>query len=301
MKQIKTLIGASCIAAAAAFSLSGCGSGDFASQGTLNLNITDAPVDNATSVVVAFTGVTLKPQNRSSYDIDFKDGNGNALVKTIDLLNQQGANSEPLLLNHSLAVGHYDWMRLKVNAQPGVMDSTITLDANGGQHSLSIPSGNQTGLKLNRGFDITEGEAVTFTIDFDLRRSVVAPQNNATDYKLKPTLRIVENATIGHLTGHIGDVTLNDTLCVNTDYSVYVYSGSVVPDDINGTAPDPVSTGLVSNGFDYSIGFLPAGDYTVAMTCQAADDVVDTDDVIDFIGTSTVTITAGALERHDFP
>ena len=255
MKQIKTLIGASSIVAAAALLLSGCGD-DFASQGTLNLNITDAPVDNATSVVVAFTGVTLKPQNGSSYDIDFKDDNGNLVVKTIDLLDQQGANSEPLLLNHSLATGHYDWMRLKVNAQSGVMDSTITLDASGGQHSLYIPSGNQTGLKLNRGFDITEGEAVTFTIDFDVRRSVVAPQNNATDYKLKPTLRIVENANVGHLTGHIGDATLNDALCVNTDYSVYIYSGSVVPDDIDNISPDPVSTSLVSNEFDYSIGFF---------------------------------------------
>lgn len=300
MKIIKLWIGVGFVAVSM-LALSGCNSDGFSGQGSLNLNITDAPVDNAVSVIVAFTGVTLKPQDGSAYDIDFKDDNGTPVVKTIDLLNQQGANSEPLLVNHSLAAGHYNWMRLKVNAQAGVMDSTITLDANGGQHSLYIPSGNQTGLKLNRGFDITEGEAVTFTIDFDVRRSVVAPQNNATDYKLKPTLRIVENAEVGHLTGHIGDVSINDTLCVNTDYSVYIYSGSVVPDDIDGISPDPVSTSLVSNEFNYSIGFLPAGDYTIVMTCQAADDGVDTDEVIDFIGASAVTITAGALASHDFP
>lgn len=198
--------------------------GDSSGSGTLNLNITDAPVDSAAKVVVSFDGVSIKPEEGPAYDIDFVDANGDPVVKTIDLLSQQGANSEPLLLNYTLDAGHYNWMRLKVITSETSTDSYIELDG-GAQHPLYVPSGDQTGLKLNRGFDITDGGALSFTIDFDLRKSVLAPNKHSQAYKLKPTLRIVNNENIGHISGSVGSVSLNDASCTKSDYAVYAFSG----------------------------------------------------------------------------
>lgn len=283
--------------------LTACGSGSSGSgSGSLSLNITDAPVDSAAKVVVTFSGVSIKPENGSAYDIDFVDINGDPMVKSIDLLAQQGANSEPLLVNYILDAGHYNWMRLKVITSQSSADSYIELD-DGSQHPLYVPSGDETGLKLNQGFDITDGGAVTYTIDFDLRKSVLSPNKNSEAYKLKPTLRIVNNANVGHISGIVGSTSLSDVSCTDPDpgYAVYVFAGdNITPDDIDGIDADPVSTSLLSEHYEYAVGFLDAGIYTIAFTCQADDDDSEADNVISFIGTDAVTVAAGATTIHNF-
>ena len=206
--------------------LTACG-GESPGNGSLNLSITDAPVDGATQVVVSFDGVSIKPSNGSAYDIDFVDINGDPEIKTIDLLAQQGPNSVPLLVNQTLIAGHYNWLRLKVVASKTSTDSYIKLD-DGSEHPLYVPSGEETGLKLNQGFNITDGGAATFTIDFDLRKSVVMPNNGSEAYKLRPTLRIVHNDNVGHINGIVGSLSLDDDNCKGTDYAVYVFSGANV-------------------------------------------------------------------------
>jgi hypothetical protein len=271
-------------------------------SGILNLNITDAPVDGATEVVVAFSGVTIKPSSGSAYDIDFVDENGDPMVKSIDLLSLQGPASDVLLKDQVLDAGHYNWLRLKVLSGETTFESYITLEEGGFKHSLYVPSGNETGLKLVRGFEITDGGVATFTIDFDLRKSVLGPNNNSTAYKLKPTLRIVENNSIGHIAGIVGDVSRGDDNCIGTDYAVYAFSGAgVIADDIDPTEPNPIATALVSSDtYEYAIGFLDAGAYTLAFTCQATDDDVEADDAISFIGSSDVTVNVGEETVHNF-
>ena len=280
--------------------LTACGSDSTENGGSLNLNITDAPVDSAAKVVVSFSGVSIKPESGPAYDIDFVDDNGSPTIKTIDLLSQQGSNSEPLLVNEALEAGHYNWMRLKVKSSITSTDSYIELE-DGSQHPLYVPSGNQTGLKLNQGFDITDGGSVSLTIDFDLRKSVLSPNNNSEAYKLKPTLRIVNNDNMGHISGIVGSVSLADAACTKTDYSVYVFAGeNIIADDIDGLDAEPVSTALLSESFEYEVGFLDEGTYTIALTCQAEDDNIETDDAINFIGTSNVTVNAGTTTTYNF-
>jgi len=280
--------------------LTACG-GDISGSGILNLNITDAPVDSAAKVVVSFDSVSIKPANGPAYDIKLVDISGNPVVKSIDLLSQQGANSEPLLVNHVLAAGHYNWMRLNVIASQTSYDSYIELDG-GSQYPLYVPSGDETGLKLNQGFNIADGGATTFTIDFDLRKSVLSPNKNSQAYKLKPTLRIVSNDNVGHISGIVGPVALSDASCAGrSDYAVYVFAGdNVIPDDVDGIDAEPVTTALLSNSNEYAVGFLNKGVYTLAFTCQASDDNSEEDDPINFIVTDVVAVAAGTTTRHDF-
>jgi hypothetical protein len=283
--------------------VAGCGgSSSSGGTGTMNLAITDAPVDAANAVVVEFTGVALRPEGGEEIVINFNE------PQSIDLLALQGGASSALLDGQTVPAGRYSGLRLLVNAARNNADSYITL-ADGTQHSLFVPSGAQSGLKLVRGFTVpVDGEA-SFTIDFDLRKSITSPQAPGSDYFLKPALRIVDNAEAGSITGTVGATTLGDTSCASDPAQnsnvVYVYSGAdVTPDDIDTGTVNPISTAnVIDNGsgtFTYRAAFLPPGDYTVSFTCQAASDEPERDDALVFLGTRTVNVSANVATVADF-
>ncbi len=222
--------------------------------------------------------------------------------KQIDLLKLIGGLADSLLDSFTLPSGHYNWIRLMVDTNP--MDSYIVVA--GTPYDLTIPSGAETGLKVNRGFDVPAGGSADFTIDFDLRKSVHVTGTG--QYMLRPTLRMVDDTMTGAIAGTV-DNTLMTVTCdpVNDHPAVYVYAGSgVTPDDIDGIAPDPVTTASVkydsvSASYKYEAAFLEAGSYTVAFTCKAAaDDPMADDATVTFSGTATVPVMAKTTTVHDF-
>ena len=264
--------------------------------GELGLSVTDAPVDNATAVVVQFTGVEVKPADHDAESFDFD------APRSIDLLALNGGGSESLLDGVTVPAGQYEWVRLKVNAaDDGTLDSYITLK-DGSQHELQVPSGAQTGLKLVSGFVVPSGDRADFTIDFDLRKSVTDPMNASPAYTLKPALRIVDNAQVGAIAGTVGSA----RIVQGCTPAVYAFAGAgVTPDDVDGTAPDPVSSAAVhldtaSGAYVYRIAFLAAGSYTVAFTCDAALDNPDTSETLAFVA-KDASVAAGATTTVDFP
>jgi hypothetical protein len=305
-----------CIAATfVALMLTACGGGGGgdggSSTGTLDLAITDAPVDAAKAVVVEFTGVQLQHAGGERIDYDFVDGSGDPEPRQIDLLALTGGTTELLLDGVTLTAGDYSWIRLKVNAERGVIDSYIDL-LDDTRHSLYVPSGSQSGLKLNRGFNVPEDGMASFTIDFDLRKSVHDPSNPADDYILRPTLRLVDGNTDGALTGTVasGIITADPIDCSGVDYvgAVYVFNVGDAVDDVDGTG-DPVTSAMVPNDgfYAYTVAFLPEGDYSIAFTCDADidDNAKDadtdvTDGPVNFVGETVATITAGKTTMHDF-
>ena len=182
--------------------LAACGGGGSESPagqsqyGRINLRITDSPVTSAERVVVQFTGLEIKPVGAAQPEVfDFAP-------RRIDLLALDGGGSEILLADEMLPAGEYESIRLKVNAGRNGSDSFIELD-DGSMHPLFIPSGNQTGLKLIRGFTIGAGSTHNFTIDFDLRKSVIHPPGLGDPYLLKPVLRLVNNLEVGTIDGTV--------------------------------------------------------------------------------------------------
>jgi hypothetical protein len=286
----------------------GDGGGD-ASTGTLNLAITDASVDAAKAVVVEFTGVELQHSGGERIDYDFIDGFGDPEPRQIDLLALTGGTTELLLEDVTLTAGDYSWIRLKVNAERGVIDSYIDL-LDDSRHSLYVPSGANSGLKLNRGFNVPDGGMASFTIDFDLRKSVHDPSGSKEDYILRPTLRLVDGNTDGALSGTITGIE-NDPDCSDNAESVgavYVFDTANTVDDVDGT-DDPITSATVPNDgvYSYTVAFLPEGDYRIDFTCDADidDNAKDadtdvTDGPVDFAGETVVTITAGKSTAHDF-
>jgi hypothetical protein len=308
----------------AALALAACGGGggggSGSNTGTLKLGISDAPVDAADAVVVQFTGVELKPLNGAAFSVDF------ASPKSLDLIALQGTHRAMLLDGEKVPAGDYEWMRLKVNADPNVAgDSYVTVD--GAQCEMRIPSGAETGLKLIRGFTVGVGTITDFTIDFNLRKSIVRPPGQHTvveacggqAYLLKPVLRIVDNLQVGAISGTI-DPTLVSQKC-GTDATlskvapgnVYLfgpYTGTPpVPDDVDGDlagnmdGPDPIASAMVTSGASgnvYTIGFVPAGQYVLAYTCDP--DQPDVDEVLNFTPTvgTQAAVTANQTTTVNF-
>jgi uncharacterized protein DUF4382 len=296
---VKVLSAVACIALLAF--LAGCGgegpdSPAAQSQfGSLNLRITDSPVTSAKRVVVQFTGLEIKPVGAAGPEVfDFQP-------RQIDLLALDGGGSEVLLADELLPAGEYESIRLKVNAGRTGSDSFIELD-DGSVHPLFIPSGNQTGLKLIRGFTIGAGSTHNFTIDFDLRKSVIHPPGLGDPYLLKPVLRMVNNLEVGIIDGSVATALIVEG-CVP---AVYLYAGAnVVPDDLGSATPPLASTAVnldnATGVYRFKLAFVPAGANTIAFTCAADKDAADVDDAITFSAPINVTVIAGITNTVAVP
>ena len=261
--------------------------------GTVSVSIKDGPVDSASAVEVTFTGIELKPYSGSPITVTFDT------PKTIDLLQQQGTNSVTLLDSNVVTGGTYSWVRLIVDQSASYLVNST------GTHNLTIPSGDETGLKINDSFTVPKDGTVSVTIDFDLRKSVLEPATGSTDYKLKPVLHLVQNDKSGNVSGTVSSTLVHGSGCGSS--AVYLFEGSgVTADDVDGIDPDPYGSSLVklnntSGNYEYEIGYVPAGDYTIAFTCLAnLDDPETNDSSVIFSGTTNVTVTAGNTTTQNF-
>lgn len=287
-----------------------------AKTGRLTLGVTDAPVDDANKVVVQFTGVAIKKADADESEFMFSE------PRQIDLLSLQGGGSELLLDDIELEAGEYQSIRLMVNAERNTMDSYIELtDSN--QISLFVPSGAQTGLKLNDSFIILADGSSNLIIDFDLRKSITNPRGQS-DYFLKPRLRLIDNSEAGDIFGTVAADLITAEGCSDSA-SVYVFPGEVGvdgvddidiaeegEDDIGGA--EPITTATVSMDsegvYNYVAAFLAPGEYVLGLTCQADLDQNDIDNteteqnmpeqVVSFAATAVVTVVANESTENNF-
>lgn len=274
------------------------GSSDGDSTGTLSLGLTDAPVDNLTDVVITVTGVTLKPQGGEAISFSFDE------PKVIDLLELQDGNAATLLGDEEVQAGAYNWVRLELSEESGDL---YVMEDTGGQVDLTIPSGFQTGLKLVSGFTVPAGGSADFTIDFDVRKSVVDPEG-LTGYLLKPALRLIDNAEAGTIAGTVDESTLVSAECASAqDYAglVYVYQGSdASPAQLGAEEGEPLVTAPVrfdseQSAYSFTAAFIAAGDYTVSYSCDT-DDPETTTETVNFHNTQNVTVEADATTEVTF-
>jgi hypothetical protein len=298
-QSLKFFTVATLAGALAACGGSGSGSADTGSTGTVSFDVTDAPAMEFSNVTVSFTGISLKPQDGQWVEFSFDE------PKTWNLLDLQGGISEQLITDEEVPAGTYSELRLLVDTKE--LASFVKLkDTPDEKKSLAVPSGEQSGLKLKGEFLVAADTTTDFTIDFDVKKSIVNPQGQSlADYLLKPSLRLVNNLEVGAISGEVDYATINQTR--NSDEtqadctegyegSAYVYQGAdVTPSDlnVNNTEDNPLMVVPVSlkdgnSLFSYTAAFLTEGDYTVSYSCQVDDN--EEDNSIEFDGTQNVTI-----------
>lgn len=268
----------------------------------ISFALTDAPVDNADAVVVMIDSVTLRREGGADVFVDRFTIPGLGLVNAdtfqIDLLDYR--NGKRLLFIDDLVIPAGRYSQIVLNVLDENIDRSYVDDSTG-RNELKVPS---DGLKLG-GFTTAVDGVYTFTLDFDLRKAMT--YNPGPDrYILKPRgVRIVDSALAATLDGRVDPALFNtttDTLCSGkTDplagNAVYLYAGaglastrlgdafdptidSAVPADIvepyaisGVTLQDNGTPNLLTDDFwAYNFGYVPAGTYTLAFTCNALGD-----------------------------
>ena len=270
---------------------------------SFSLAVSDAPVDQANEVVVYFDTVELIGED-GNQTFDVRDGNGDPMA--IDLLQYQGDAFVEIVSATDIPLGTYSQLRLVVTD-----DSYISTDI--GTFDLAVPSGE---LKLD-GFVALPNVEAAYTVEFDLRKSVVDPVGQTTTYFLKPRgVRLVANSDVGTLSGTVSSDLITHPDCSvkagsDVGNAVYIYGDVNLdagvlgddadnPSDTQEVSPYAIATvnyDEASDSYSYVAGYLPAGDYTVAFSCLADVDEPESDenaeDGFTFQAVTETSITAG--------
>ena len=231
----------------------GCNSGTNADgdTGTMEVLLHDAPA-NYDEVNVFIERVEV---NNSEND-DEGWVELNSPQQTYDLLELTNGATE-VLGSAELPVGTYEQIRLILSSD----GHSVVVD--GEEHSMFVPSGAQTGVKLNVNAEIEPDITYTLLLDFDAARSVVVRgnQQSGEDYLLKPVISASNEAVTGNIAGAVEPV--------DAEPFVYAIAGE---DTLSSTKAD------TSNGEFKLIG-LEEGSYTVSV--DPTDDSYATENVDD--------------------
>lgn len=201
-------------------------------SGTMTVRMTDAPATvQAVNLVVTEVSARVaegQPDSLSGWQV-LSTGS-----KTYNLMNLQ--NGTFATIGQALIpAGTYTQVRLKLGA-----GSTITVD--GTTYPLTVPSGLQSGLKLNGSFLVTSGGSTDVVLDFDASRSII--QTGAGQYLLKPVVRLMSSSSAGAIRGVVQPSTATTT--------IYATQGA-----------DTLATALTNTSGAFTMSVLNPGTYTV--------------------------------------
>ena len=157
-------------------------------SGTLRLYLADSvgPIEQV-NLTISQVSVHTSAEGDSTGWIVVNDS-----LATYDLI--QLANGASALLGETgLAPGHYTQIRL-------LLVDSCRVVIGGESYPLHIPSGLQSGVKLNHQFEIDAGKLYELLLDFDAQRSIVSTDNG---YLLKPVIRVVPLVTSGTISGTV--------------------------------------------------------------------------------------------------
>jgi len=197
MKSFKTTIYHS-FAALMVFGMvafAGCSTDSTPGMGTLEVKLHDAPADyEEVNVFIERVEVNNSEDDESGWQVVSEP---NQQFNLLELTNGVFETIGEVELEE----GFYPQIRLILNRD----DNNVVID--GETHDLFIPSGAQTGVKLNVDAEINEGIVYTLLLDFDALRSVhKTGQSPAIDYILRPVIRASNEALTGNIEGVVEPV-----------------------------------------------------------------------------------------------
>ncbi len=158
-------------------------------SGTLTINLTDSPFNDAKAVLVTFSEVQVHHTSNGWITVPFTTGTS----RTCDLKKLVGGAND-VLGTGPLPAGHYTQIRLVVtqstlyfdNPAGGSSCGSFIAAPLGANAPLEISSGE---IKLNREFDLAAGGAKSILLDFDGDQSIHQTGNDR--YRMNPVISIV--------------------------------------------------------------------------------------------------------------
>ncbi len=202
-------------------------------EGSIRLTLIDSP-STLDSVVICISRVEVHDAGtdttEGSWDVI------NDSLRYFDLLQLQNGASA-VLGDTSLSAGKYTQIRL-------ILEDRNYVVYNGIKFPLTVPSGTQTGIKLNHSFEIEDGKLYELYLDFNVDKSIIITGNG--QYKLKPTIRVVPVVISGAISGQV--------LPLDADPTIWTLVGA-----------DTASTFTDIAGL-FKLMALPEGNYNVHIT-----------------------------------
>lgn len=171
--------------------IAGCDTAPQSETGTLEVRLIDAPIDNVSEVNVVIDSVQVNNSDNEEGWITISEP-----MQSYDLLKLTNGAYE-VLGEVDLEPGTYEQIRLILNPEGNNLvfpDERV--------EDLFIPSGAQTGVKLNVNAEIEAGFTYTLILDFDASRSVVKAGNSG-KHLLKPVIKASNEATTGIVSGTV--------------------------------------------------------------------------------------------------
>jgi hypothetical protein len=252
---------------------------------------TAAPADpDVSGVEVNLLGLDFRRDDGSNVTLEFRTGE---LVDLIDLV-----DGDPLRLftDEQLPAGRYTGVRLLFDEDQDRSNVTAGSD----ESPLLLVDGGFADVDFL--VEDEESSQESLTLMLDLRPSLSLDEASG-EFTLQPRLRAVRTDEAARIEGTVTVACPVGTSLV-TGGAVYLYSGAdVKPDDLDGGGAEPLATTrVVGSDFtspSYALRFLPAGDYTLALTCNGDDDVPAVDDALVFRNVADVQLDAGdVLQRN---
>jgi len=211
--------------------------------GTVEVRLTDAPSDDFQSATIYVSEVTVKGSGASGSDQVIS-----STKASYDLLTLQNGVTATMG-SATIPTGTYSQVRLLVDSARVVLAAGHTFTDGSTTAKLTVPSGSQTGLKVNFSgpVTVTEGQTI-LVVDFDISQSFVfqGSSNHPNSVSFKPVLHATVMDVAASISGTITPLTSNA--------AVYAIAGT---DTVQTTFAN-ATTGA------YTLSFLPPGTYVVA-------------------------------------
>jgi hypothetical protein len=199
----------------------------------------------------------------------------------------QGSDNQIIVEEIELEAGEYSQLRLSVIDED--INYSYVEETTGEIKELKVPS---DGLKLG-GFTVESAGVQVFVLEFDLRKAMTANGRPGEYFRyiLKPTgVRVVEVETAASISGTVDTSLFDSNIPCDSKLDpaegniIYIYKGQGLVtenladnfDSTDESAPAdaiaPYTSREAAADGSYDITYLPAGDYTLAFSCEAEDD-----------------------------
>ena len=235
---------------------------DDANKGTLNLSVTDAPIDSDGITSVFITVLEVRYHTEGNDWVVFENFDG---PKKFDLLELTRGESE-MLGSFEMEAGQHTQLRFMLDApifdMGPVSNPGCYLEfEDGTTQDLFVPSGFETGYKAVGAFRVPVNGSVNVTADFDVRKSVVKAGDSG-KYLLKPTIRLIVDDQAGQIAGSVSNIP-EGSVAVIYAYEDGTYSEAEADDPADEEArfPNAVTSDLVDEAGEYHLAYLAPGNY----------------------------------------
>jgi hypothetical protein len=263
MKNLFRLIVLSLVAA---FIFTGCENNN-KNTGTLNLSITDAPVDLSEVAGIWLTITEIQYHMNDSEWMTFEEFEGPQMFNILELTNGESA----LLGSFEMEAGIYTQLRFLLDApesgSPDMGNPGCYIEyKDETEEPLFIPSGGESGWKAVGQFVVPSNGDVSVTADFNARKSVF--KTGADRHTLKPTIRLIIDDQAGQIAGGITNIPEGVDIVVFAyeDGTYTVEEADDPADEETPRFPNAVTSSMVCDTDCYHLSFLAPMTYDLVVT-----------------------------------